>query len=223
MKSSTTLMINSILDQSFNDKAYNVSTESVEHEVERVFYYKLTLEALEELVSKASKVYMEQAEIFSTTKEGKYMCSRVRHVSKPEFKPGDGGGGKTYTFTQKVGKSVGVSEYNFNISKNDFDSFLEDSDTHVKKYRIKMPVEGYPQLNYEIDVHFHNSGKGFCSWVKVDVEIDIKKHPELMSATLPKFPYDYTESIVVPWNKMSREEINLKDSIYKSYNLKEHK
>lgn len=215
MTSATTVMINSILDQTFRDTP---SLESVEREVERVFYYNLTKESLETLLGRSNKVFIEQAEIFGTSSKGKYIGTRVRFTKEPEFKPGDGGGPQRYTYTQKISQDIGVKEYNFPISQSDFMSFLADSETHIRKYRVKLPVEGVEPLQYEIDIHL--TPNGACSWVKVDVEVDIDQHPELVSATLPKFPFEYTESITNSWNKMTPQEQELKKKIYAMYNLK---
>lgn len=191
-------------DDATLESVSELSIESEEEELERVFYYQL--ESLDSLESIADAILdMHQVEYF-IMKNGKRIGIQRTRETVNHKEGGVLGGDNQVELTFKIFKgAAGATEYTATVNKDIVSAMTAVGDRVITKrrYIVDTDVAG---LKWEIDVPFEGT---YDNWVKVDLEVPS------METDLPEFPLNYVRKFEVTHGvEVSDEDKVILDKIF---------
>lgn len=106
-----------------------------------------------------------------------------------------------YVLTTKTKLTDGSQfESNADSSEENFIQFKYLAEYGMVKERHLFPVEGHPNLNWEVDVFLTPTG-GYQEWCKIDLE-----YQDSELTTIPTFPFELDELITNQDGQRTEEE-----------------
>lgn len=207
---------------SFLSEALKVAVEATSVEVEKEYSYfvHLTDRQLKSLLDRGAGLSIQMFDEITFAFNKGVPKPRLRYYSKMgQLRSAEGlvDVAEPYEFTAKQ-KPL---EHNTSISKLQYDALAPQGTSKTSRMRIIVPVmqnntpvmrESGTELAWEIDIYIDAQTRSWSNWVKVELEVDDFKYPNVAGA----IPFEYETLINSDTENPDERAIiqNLYDHVY---------
>lgn len=211
---------------SFISEVLQAAMEATTVEVEKEYSYfvHVTDEQLQTLLQRGEGLHIQLFDEITFPFIKGAPKPRLRYYSKVGKLRSDEGlvdVKEPYEFTAKKKGDAGSLEHNTAISAIQYEALEPLGSSKTSRMRISVPVmqndapivrQNGSELAWEIDIYIDAQRRTWSNWIKVELEVDDFKYPNVAGA----IPFDYETLIVSSTEEESERNIiqNLYDHVY---------